>query len=175
MRSISEVTTDTILIVDDDPNVIAALKRLLHSEPYNVLTVLSGEEALELMEEHAIDLVLCDEKMPGLRGSDVLRVMKDKWPDTIRIMLSGQVDVEAVVRAINEGEAYRFISKPWNEAELLLTVSQAMEKGHLIRENRRLTNEIRKHEHLITMLENQHPGITQLNLDSEGVYIASSD
>lgn len=175
MRLQSNAKTDIILIVDDDPNVTAALKRLLHGEPYNVLTALSGPEALELMEEHAIDLVLCDEKMPGLRGSDVLRMMKDKWPDTIRIMLSGQADVEAVVRAINEGEAYRFIRKPWNEDELLLTVRQALEKGHLIRENRRLTCEVRRHEHLITTLEGQHPGITKLNLDSEGVYIASSD
>ena len=136
---------------------------------------LSGQEALDLMEENDIDLVLCDEKMPGLRGSDVIRMMKDKWPDTIRIMLSGQADVEAVVRAINEGEAYRFIHKPWNESELLLTIHQALEKRHLIQENRRLTDEVRKHEHLITTLEEQHPGITKLNLDSEGVYIVSSD
>lgn len=173
MHTSEEQNQYRILIIDDDPNVISALKRLLHWGPFIVESAADGKEAITILREKAVDLVICDEHMPGPSGTQVLRYIKENWPETIRVMLSGRIDTDVALKAVNEGEAYRLLSKPWNDADLMVTVRQGLEHGDLIKENRRLADEMRKYKNTIDSLEEQFPGITSKNIDSEGFYIAS--
>ena len=133
----------TLLIVDDEPNVIKSVKRLLFETDYKILTAESGEKGLTMFEGNEIDLVISDYRMPGMNGVEFLREVRERYPDTIRLILSGYADVAAVVEAINDGQVYKFISKPWNDQELLTTIMRALDQHHLERENRRLTEELR--------------------------------
>src|SRR3989339_1411361 len=134
--------THTVLLIDDDQNILSSLKRLFHREPFTVLVANGGVEALEILESCEIDLVICDYTMPGPSGSEVLKLIKERWPEAVRILMTGHYDTDILVKAINDGEAYRFIQKPWNDEELLLTVRQALEKVDLKRENERLLAEM---------------------------------
>jgi two-component system NtrC family sensor kinase len=133
----------TILLVDDEVNILKSLRRLLNGTGYHVLTSDSGENALKLFNTEHVDLVISDYRMPGMNGIELLRTVRERYPDVIRIILSGYADVATVVEAINDGQVYRFISKPWNDQELYTTVLQAIEQKQLAEENARLAEEIR--------------------------------
>jgi DNA-binding NtrC family response regulator len=163
----------TLLIVDDEPHLLASLTRLFRKERFSLRTALGGAAALEILRTEPVDIVLCDEAMPEMRGTDLLRRIKDLWPNTVRLMMTGNADLELALRAINEGEAYRFIQKPWNDTELRIMIYQALEKVDLLRENRRLTEEVRLQRNTFAQLEAQFPGIGALNLDEHGHYVAS--
>ncbi|WP_319405323.1 ATPase, T2SS/T4P/T4SS family [uncultured Desulfosarcina sp.] len=125
-----------ILFVDDEPNVLKAMRRIFRQENYDLLTAGSGPEALALMEKHQpVHVVVSDHRMPGMTGTDLLKQVKAGHPKTIRIMLTGYADTDAVMGAVNEGAVYKFITKPWNDDDLRLTVSLALEQYDLIREN----------------------------------------
>ncbi len=128
----------TLLFVDDEENVLHALKRIFLEENYEILVSKSGEEALQVMENTLVHLVISDHKMPGMPGSDLLRAIKARWPETIRIMLTGHADIQAIMGAVNEGAVYKFITKPWNDEDLRLTVSIALQQYTLIQENKKL-------------------------------------
>ncbi len=130
---------DRILLVDDERNVIRALERLFLDDDYDILTASSGDEGLELLEDGEVQLILADYRMEGMDGVEFLRRVYERWPDTIRMVLSGYADTAAVVAAINEGRVYKFIPKPWNDEELRHTVARALETWHLQQHNRTLT------------------------------------
>jgi two-component system, NtrC family, sensor kinase len=136
------IDEDTLLIVDDEPNVISSLKRLFIDTEYNILTAESGEQGLAIMESRTVDLVISDYRMPGMTGVEFLGQVRDRYPETIRIVLSGYADVAAVVEAINNGGVCRFIAKPWNDQELLTFVMQSFDQYHLKKENARLYTEL---------------------------------
>jgi response regulator RpfG family c-di-GMP phosphodiesterase len=133
-----------LLCVDDEENVVRSLKRLFMSEDYEVLTALSGPEALKLLEENEIPVIISDQRMPVMSGAKFLEKSREVSPDSIRIILTGYADVEAAISAINQGGAYRYVSKPWNDAEMLHIINEALEKYTLIRENRYLTELTRR-------------------------------
>jgi two-component system NtrC family sensor kinase len=117
-----------ILFVDDERNVLRALERLFLDDEYEIITALSGEEGLHLLKsEQPVQIVISDYRMPGMNGVEFLREVCRSWPDTVRIVLSGYADTAAVVNAINEGEIFRFIPKPWNNNELKMTIVNALE------------------------------------------------
>jgi two-component system NtrC family sensor kinase len=136
------MTKKTILIVDDEPNVLKALKRLLMDTDYDVLTAESGEAGLKLFEQHKIRLVISDYRMPGMTGVEFLSKVKERFPDTIRIILSGYADVAAIVDAINNGHVYKFIAKPWNDQEFLTTIMRSFDQYQLAQENFALNSEL---------------------------------
>jgi response regulator RpfG family c-di-GMP phosphodiesterase len=127
-----------LLCVDDEPNILSALRRLLRPHGYQVTIANSGAQALAVMEEQAFDLVISDMRMPEMDGAQFLEQVKRRWPDTVRLLLTGYADVTSTVDAINKGEIYRYISKPWDDNELLLIVRQALERKALEREKVRL-------------------------------------
>lgn len=127
-----------LLCVDDEPNILSALRRLLRPHGYQVTVAGSGAEALGIMEDQVFDLVISDMRMPEMDGAQFLEQVKRRWPDSIRLLLTGYADVTSTVDAINKGEIYRYISKPWDDNELLLTVRQALERKALEREKLRL-------------------------------------
>lgn len=144
-----------ILCVDDEPNVLRALGRLFLDEDFVLLTATSGEEGLKLLQENdPVQLVVSDYRMPGMNGVDFLKIVCERWPDTMRIVLSGYADTAAVVAAINEGKIYKFIPKPWNDDELKVTIANAVEVFYLHRENFQLTEELKwANEQLVSLNE----------------------
>ena len=132
----------TLLLVDDEPNILSSLRRLLRNEGYKLHLANSGEEALETLKHEQIDLVVSDGRMPGMSGTELLKRIKSLYPDTLRIILSGYTDVGELAKAINEGEAYRYILKPWNDEELKLTFRIALAHHRLTLENRDLYRRI---------------------------------
>lgn len=135
-----------ILCVDDERNVLKALRRLFMDEDnYEILIAESGEEGIaQLEDEPGIRLVISDYRMPGMTGVEFLAKVCEKWPDTIRIVLSGYADTAAVVEAINLGQIYKFIPKPWIDEELKTVVSTALEHQNLLLQNNRLNEELQR-------------------------------
>ena len=135
-----------ILCVDDERSILKALRRLFVDEDnYEILLAESGAEGLEILdEEKDVRMVISDYRMPEMNGVDFLRQVYEKWPETIRIVLSGFADTAAVVEAINQGQIYKFIPKPWNEEELLSAVSSALQHQELRWENCQLNDELVK-------------------------------
>ena len=141
-----------ILLVDDEPNVVNALRRVFRQESYRILTAHNGEDALKLLEREQCQLMISDFKMPGMNGGELMRRTKQLYPDMIRIMLTGHADTDAVVAAIREGAVYKFILKPWNDADLRVTVGLALEQYDLIQRNKELARQNSKHQKEISAL-----------------------
>lgn len=135
---IEKTTPYTLLFVDDEVNVLKALRRTFLEENYLIMTASSGPEALEIMDKNTVHLVISDYKMPGMNGAQLLKLVKETYPETMRIMLTGQADVQAIMGAVHDGAVYKFITKPWNNEDLRLTVSIALRQYELTKENRKL-------------------------------------
>ena len=136
-----------LLFVDDEVNVLNSLRRIFMEENYEIHVAASAKEALALMESSPVHLIISDHRMTEMSGAELLREIKERWPQTIRIMLTGQADISAIMGAVNEGAVYKFITKPWNDDDLRLTVSIALQQYSLLQENKRLKN-IAKDQHL---------------------------
>jgi YesN/AraC family two-component response regulator len=134
----------TVLCVDDEGFILKGLERLLGLEGYRVLTALNGKRALEIMDRENVDLILADQRMPGMDGAELLSMVKKKYPNTIRIMVSGYSDFSRLASAINEGEIYRFIPKPWDAQELKNIVATALEQGRLARVINTFSEQLKK-------------------------------
>jgi response regulator RpfG family c-di-GMP phosphodiesterase len=128
----------TLLCVDDEPNIVSALKRLFRGHGYNVLTATSGAQALEIMGSLPIHVVLSDMRMPGMDGAQLLEQVRERWPAATRMLLTGYADMSSTVAAINRGQIYRYITKPWNDDELRAIVQDAFALQALARDKRRL-------------------------------------
>ncbi len=128
----------TLLFVDDEEGVLRAMRRIFLDENYQVLTARDAREALQIMESRPVQLVVSDHRMPGMSGAQLLKEIKERWPETIRIMLTGHADVHSIMGAVNEGAVFKFITKPWHDEDLRLTVSLALQQYVLLKENRRL-------------------------------------
>lgn len=141
-----------ILLVDDEPGVLAALRRVFQRENYQMHFARNGEEALKILSKQEIHLVISDFMMPGMNGSEFLAQVRERWPDTIRIMLTGHGHTEAVMGSVRDGAVYRFILKPWNDDDLRLTIALALEQYALQKRNRALERENQKqHRDLETL------------------------
>lgn len=136
----------TLLLVDDEEGVLNALRRVFAEENYHILCATSATEALGIMAGNEIHLVISDHRMPGMTGAEFLREAKLKWPETIRIMLTGHADVQSIMGAVKDGAVFKFITKPWNDEDLRLTVSLGLQQYVLMQENRKLKDLARKHE-----------------------------
>jgi two-component system probable response regulator PhcQ len=169
--SAASVSTATILLVDDEPHVTDALKRALRREPYVFLTATSGAAAQQILDRQHVDVVVSDEQMPGISGSEFLSSVRKQFPHTIRMILSGQASLEAAVRAINEGEVYRFFLKPCNPTDLIFTIQQALSHKRLEEQSRRLLREYQRQAALLAKLNDQGSGLLRVDTDAQGALI----
>jgi CheY-like chemotaxis protein len=128
----------TLLLVDDEPNILASLKRLMRRSGCEILVANSAEEALDLLSRQPVDVILSDQRMPGMNGVQFLRLAKERLPNTVRIVLSGYTELESVTSAINEGAVYRFLTKPWEDELLRKHIEEAFQYKEKEDENRRL-------------------------------------
>jgi CheY-like chemotaxis protein len=133
----------TLLLVDDEPNIVASIKRLLRSDGYRILSANSAKDGLELLKKHQVDIILSDQRMPGMTGVDFLRIAKEMYPDTVRIVLSGYTELQSVTDAINEGAVFRFLTKPWDDQQLRGYIEDAFRYKEVTDENQRLNLTIR--------------------------------
>lgn len=159
---------NNILIVDDETSVIAAIKRVFMDDHYRVFSAGNAEEGLEVLKKNPIHVVVSDEKMPGMQGAEFLSLVREQFPNTVRIMLTGHASMDAAMKAINECEIYRFLVKPWDDMELRLTVRSAADKYNLEEENRRLLKIIKNQALDFKLLEREFPEIATLERDNEG-------
>src|SRR6185369_152755 len=121
-----------ILCVDDERNVLRALERIFLDDDYEIVLAGSGDEGLKIMEESGpFQVVISDYRMPAMNGVEFLRVVYERCPETVRIVLSGYADTGAIVAAINDGHIYKFIPKPWNDDELRVTIQNCLERYFL--------------------------------------------
>lgn len=131
-------STWTLLAVDDEPNILTALRRLFRATGWRILTAGHAEEALALLATEAVDAVLSDMRMPGMDGVQLLERVSQGWPRTARLLLTGQADLGSTIEAINRGRLHRYITKPWNDEELMLTLRQVAQGQQLEAEKQAL-------------------------------------
>ena len=160
--------THTVLLVDDDPLVLDGLKRVLHKEAYEALSAASADEAFKILSCRKVDVVVSDEMMPGMLGSDFLGVVCDKYPETIRIILTGHPNLDTALRAINKGRIYRFLIKPCRGLELSVTIKQALQQRELAKESQSLLTTVKRQSSILENLEKLNPGITKVDRDTSG-------
>ncbi|HXE38390.1 MAG TPA: response regulator [Azonexus sp.] len=133
----------TLLLVDDEENMISSLKRLLRREGYRILSAGGGVEGLEILAKHRVDVIVSDQRMPQMTGVEFLRRVKTMYPDTVRIVLSGYTELQSITDAINEGAIYKFLTKPWEDEQLRANIQEAFRHKELGDENQRLGAELK--------------------------------
>ncbi len=171
-----------LLIVDDEPNVLNALRRMCMNraatpaipDPHVVMFT-SPHDALDHLRAHSVDVVISDYRMPEMDGATFLTMAKRLQPDAARMVLSAFTDLEGIVRAINDAGIFRFVAKPWTDNDLRASIVQMLEHRHLLLENRRLADEVRKQHGIISRqqvelerLEAETPGITRVRWSEDG-------
>jgi DNA-binding NtrC family response regulator len=133
----------TILFVDDEEKVLKSLQRGLMDEPYECLFATSGKQALDLLEQHTVHVICTDMRMPEMNGLELLKIVKEKHPQVVRLVLSGYTQVGMLLTAINQGEIFKFITKPWKlEEEFKTILQQAIEYYNLRAERDSLAAEL---------------------------------
>ncbi|RFC40359.1 MAG: Response regulator c-di-GMP phosphodiesterase, RpfG family, contains REC and HD-GYP domain [Candidatus Nitrotoga sp. CP45] len=147
----------TLLCVDDEQNILSALRRLFRHDGYRVLTTTSGDAGIKLLENEQVDLVISDMRMPEMNGARFLEIVSSRWPDTLRILLTGHADITSTIEAINQGKILRYISKPWDDQDVRLIVRHALEHKQLERDKRRLE----------ALTHRQNEELRELNLSLE--------
>ena len=146
-----------LLLVDDEENIAAALVRLLRRDGYTILRANSGQGGLDLLTRHKVGVIVSDQRMPGMTGTEFLIKVKELYPDTVRIVLSGYTELNSVTDAINRGAVYKFLTKPWEEDLLRANVEEAFQRYEMKTENIRLNLE----------LQNANDALRQINRELE--------
>lgn len=150
-----------VLLVDDEPNLLAGLKRILKKEPYHVMTANSGKEGLEIFNSVEVDLIIADQDMPGMKGTELLEKVKALYPDTVRFMLTGKGTLQVAMDAINKGSVMRFFSKPAEEADLKSAISLALQQKELMAGSRILLQRAMVQTAFLELLKIEHPDIVE--------------
>jgi len=158
----------TILIVDDEIKIIRSISRLFIDDDYRILGARSGEEGLVKLKNHEVDLVISDQRMPGMGGLEFIKKVSIDYPDILIIMLTAFAEIDIAIKAINEAGVYKFILKPWKDYELGLTVKRALELRWLTMERNSLLHQLKKQESILRALERAYPGITVADRDENG-------
>lgn len=127
-----------LLLVDDEPNILTSLRRLLRAEGYAIRTAEGGMQGLELLGQEPADVIVSDMRMPQMNGAEFLKQARERWPDSIRILLTGFADMASTISAVNEGGIHAYLNKPWDDAQLLHVVRGAVERKRLVDERNAL-------------------------------------
>ena len=133
----------TLLVIDDEPDILDAIRRLFRKR-YRVLVAQSTKEARELLASEQIEVVLCDQRLPRSSGIEFLTDIRQTHPDIVRVLFTGYTNLDDIVDAINQGNVYRYISKPWQPAELRLLINQAFEHHANMKEREKLLSDLQE-------------------------------
>lgn len=142
----------TLLLVDDEQNILSALLRLLRRDGYTILTAGGGKAGLEMLEKSRVGVIVSDQRMPEMTGVEFLSIVKERHPETVRIVLSGYSDITSITDAINQGAIYKFLTKPWDDELLRRNIQEAFRAYEMAQENERLTLELRTANDTLTQI-----------------------
>jgi two-component system probable response regulator PhcQ len=159
-----------VLVVDDDASVVEGLGVVLRGEPYTVLTATSARQALDLLERQSVDVIVTDETMPGMRGSELLALARKLRPETMRLVLTGQATLHSAIRSINEAAVHRYLIKPCPPAELKAAITEALQAKARQSVHARLVEAARQQSRLLaeeSMLSGVRPGAGETSGFSE--------
>lgn len=131
----------SILYVDDEMNNLISFKAVFRIK-YNILTAISGEEAIKILRNNTVNIIITDQRMPQMTGVEFLESILNEYPDPIRILLTGYADMNAVIDAVNKGKIFHYLSKPWNEEELDMTILRAYDVYTQKMNEREVTNKL---------------------------------
>lgn len=161
-----------ILIVDDETNILNALERLLEEQENIVVhRANSGAEGIEIINDNPqIGVILSDQRMPGMTGTEFLKAVKERHTNVVRMILSGYSELSTITQAINEGSIFKFVTKPWEEEQLLVIVNEAFEYFELAENNRRLTEELKEFNSKLERMVEEKTHRLQLHIASLRVY-----
>jgi DNA-binding NtrC family response regulator len=162
-------TRPLVLLVDDDHHLLDSLSRMLRHEPYTVRVAHGPLAALRVLDENPVDLVVTDEEMPAMRGTDFLAVVQIRHPDTIRIILTGRANLDTAIRAINRGAVYRFFTKPCESEELAAAIRQGLLERALLQQSRRLLRTVRRQGAAIA--ERETDTLMHVDRDASGAVV----
>lgn len=147
-----------LLLVDDEENILRSLNRLLRRDGYDVHIAVGGQAGLDYLKDNEVGVIISDQRMPEMSGVEFLSQVKELYPDTVRIVLSGYTDLNSVTDAINEGAIYKFLTKPWDDDLLRKNIQQAFEHYELVYENERLSSELKYANELLEKMNEQLKG-----------------
>lgn len=160
-----------ILAVDDEPDMLRVLKRALAPLTTEVTTTVDPLTALDILTQYDVDVLVSDIDMPLMNGHELMRRARATRPDVVRILLTGRATVESAMRAINEGEVHRYLSKPFDPAELRKVVAGALERRASLAVAARAAEEGDRQRLMVAHLEETHPGLSAMSRDAEGAYL----
>lgn len=163
----------SILLVDDDKGVLAFLHRLLLANKYQVITTQDPLSAIAIIAKENIDILISDVSMPGVSGIELAAIVRREFPHVVRILMTGKGSMEIVIRAINEGEIFRYLSKPFDNELLLATLREAIERSNELQAAKLASNESAMATRLKSELTHDYPGIEQVTRIS-GVYVVDT-
>jgi len=171
-----------VQIVDDDPNILNSLRRVLRSDQWQLECCSDPHEALEALQHNEYGVIISDYQMPALDGITYLRFARQRQPDAVRMMLTGQSDREAMLRAINQAEIHRFLLKPWDDYDLRSAVESSIALYGMRQENRRLLAQVRRQQlnqdlqaQELGRLEREHPGLVRVRRDADGAVLVDDE
>ncbi|MCP4652161.1 MAG: response regulator [Candidatus Omnitrophica bacterium] len=165
------MSKSTILIVDDEPHILSSLKRILEDDSREILTAKDAEEGWKILQDYGeVELIICDNKLPGMMGVDFLIKVKRLYPDTIRILITGYPDLGSAMDAINRVHIWRYILKPVEVEELRILVRQAFDYHSILKENRALLRIVRQQAEWFKALEEKHPKIVPEDIKESAAY-----
>ena len=159
---------DTVLIVDDDPNLLDSMRRLMRNEPYTVVTSLSCQEALNILDKTPVNVIISDQDMPGMSGIAFLKRVNEQRPDITRFMLTGKATLDKAVDAINSGGISRLFLKPCDPVELVVAIRQGIQQQKLMAAAYKLLQKNKIQTKLLSSLESRYPHITKVERDTDG-------
>ncbi|ADR18709.1 response regulator [Calditerrivibrio nitroreducens] len=157
-----------ILFVDEEEKVFNSFKREVSFLPVDLYYAGNGEEALKILEEQNIDLLISDERMTGITGSELISIVRERFPMVVSIIITGYADFDSIIKAVNSGQVCKYILKPWNKLELIMTIKNAIEYKRDKELILNLKSQLREKEDLLSSLEKRYPGISSVKKDKEG-------
>lgn len=161
MATNSAQALPVLLCVDDEPGILKSLQRLFAGQPYQLEFAGSGKQALELMQQLRVQVIISDMRMPEMNGAEFLAQAAQQQPDCYRILMTGYADLASTVQAINLGKIHRYVQKPWNNQELLALVDEGLEMYRLVRANKQLTAQVAKQNQQLKALNHQLEDMVQ--------------
>ena len=160
----------TLLLVDDEPSILNALRRTLSKQDLRILTTSEPTDVLSILQREKVDLLISDIDMPRLNGIELVAAVRREHPDVVRMLLTGRGSFDSAVHAINDGQVHRYLTKPWNNDELIAAVHDALARRDELRRVAAAERDAARHQRLLLELEAEHPGITTRTL-RDGSYL----
>jgi DNA-binding NtrC family response regulator len=164
----------SILLVDDEPMILSALSRMLRNHGYRVLTTTQPTEVVGILEKEKVEVLLSDIDMPKMKGTVLMAQIRSSFPDVVRILMTGRGSMDSVIEAINEGEVYRYLLKPFQEEELLSVLQEATSRLKELRRASAAALIVSRRSEICAALELQYPGLSQIDRQ-DGVYLIPSE